>query len=373
MSQVDTSFSRELAKYGASDFAACYNCGNCTGVCDLTEKQANFPRMFIRLGMLGLKKDILKSREVWLCYACGECTKACPRQAGPAPYMAAVRRYAIASYEPTGLTKLLFKNSPFAILFTLALAALLGFFLFTIKPDHEVSRWIFNWMPFDVIHDLGTIIFALTGLALLIGIINMMRHLFSGGEGKLVFTWKKVPAAIRYVLYEMALLKRYRNCDDDEETYWDERPQWQHPWFVHWAIMWGFIGLLVATTLDFLFKDPSLAIWWPSRILGTLAGLLMMYGASMAIYYRTKKVTKAYAETHFSDWMFLYFLWIAGFTGFWLEVAVALGGHTIINQVIFVIHTIISMEMVILFAFSKFAHAIYRPIALFSYYMVEKR
>ncbi len=370
MNQVDTAFSKELAKYGASDFAACYNCGNCTAVCDLTEKRANFPRMFIRFGMLGLKKDILKSREVWLCYACGECTKACPRQAGPAPYMAAIRRYAIASYEPTGLTKLLFKSNPFAILFTVALAVLLGFFLFTLKPDHDVSRWIFNWMPFDVIHDLGMIIFSLTGLALVIGIINMMRHLYSGNE-KPVFEWKKVPGAFHYVLDEMALLKRYRNCGDEEEDFWVGKPEWQHPWFVHWSIMWGFIGLLVATILDLLLKDPALAIWWPSRILGTLAGLLMMYGTSMAIYYRSKKVTKAYTETQFSDWMFLVFLWVAGFTGFWLEVAVALGGHTVINQVIFVIHTIISMELVILFAFSKFAHAIYRPVALFSYYFVK--
>ncbi|NQV02259.1 MAG: 4Fe-4S dicluster domain-containing protein [Bacteroidia bacterium] len=370
MNQVDTAFSKELAKYGASDFAACYNCGNCTAVCNLTEKQANFPRMFIRYGVLGLKKDILKSREVWLCYSCGECTKACPRQAGPAPYMAAIRRYAIAGYEPTGLTKLLFKSNPFAIVFTLVLAVLLGFFLFTLKPIHEVSRWIFNWMPFDVIHDLGMIIFGLTGLALVIGVVNMLRHLYLGKE-KPVFVWKKVPGAIRYVLNEMALMQRYRNCDDDDEDFWEQKPEWQHPWFIHWSIMWGFIGLLVATILDFIFKDPALSIWWPSRILGTLAGLLMMYGTSMAMWYRIKKVTKTYEETHFSDWMFLVFLWIAGFTGFWLEVVVAISGHSILNQVIFVIHTIISMELVILFAFSKFAHAIYRPVALFSYYFVK--
>jgi len=225
-------------------------------------------------------------------------------------------------------------------------------------------------MAFDVIHDLGMIIFALTGLALVTGIINMMRHLYSGNE-KPVFEWKKVPGAFRYVLDELAMLRRYRNCDTDDEDLWAQKPEWQRPWFIHWSIMWGFIGLLVATILDFLFKDPATAIWWPSRILGTLAGLLMMYGTSMAMYYRIKKVTRTYAETHLSDWMFLVFLWIAGFTGFWLEVAVALSGHTILNQVIFVIHTIISMELVILFAFSKFAHAIYRPVALFSYYFVK--
>ncbi len=370
MNKVDTAFSEELGKYGTSDFDACYNCGNCTAVCDLTEKQANFPRMFIRYGMLGLKREILKSREIWLCYACGECTKSCPRQAGPAPYMAAIRRYAIAGYDPTGLTKLIFRNNPFAIGFTLLLAAVLGLFLFTIKPDHEVSRWIFNWMPFDVIHDMGMIIFAMTGLVLVIGVVNMLRHLYAG-EKKPSFSWKKIPGAIRYVLDELAVLRRYRNCQDEEEDYWKERASWQQPWFIHWSIMWGFIGLLMATILDFIFKDPATTIWWPIRILGTLAGLLMMYGTSMAMWYRMKKVTKTYEDTHLSDWMFLLFLWIAGFTGFWLEIAVAVSGHNILNQVVFVIHTIISMELVVLFAFSKFAHAIYRPVALFSYYMVK--
>ena len=64
------------------------------------------------------------------------------------------------------------------------------------------------------------------------------------------------------------------------------------PGSVHWSIMWGFIGLLVATILDFILKNPSTDIWWPSRILGTLAGLFLIYGTTLAIYYRLKRVTK---------------------------------------------------------------------------------
>ena len=118
MSRIDPEFASEIKKYGAKDFSACFNCGNCTAVCGLTDKSANYPRMFIRYGMLGLKEEILQSKEIWLCYACGECSETCPRQAGPGDYMAALRRYAIASYEPTGLTKLIFKSKPVFILFT---------------------------------------------------------------------------------------------------------------------------------------------------------------------------------------------------------------------------------------------------------------
>ncbi|MCK9422469.1 MAG: 4Fe-4S dicluster domain-containing protein [Bacteroidales bacterium] len=367
MTKIDPHFAGELKKYGAEDFAACFNCGNCTAVCTLSEKTANFPRMMIRMGVLGLKKDILASKEPWLCYACGDCSETCPRQAGPGHYMAAIRRFAIAHYEPTGLARLLFKSNPFAIFFTILLAVILGIFLFTLKPDHEVVRWIFNWLPFAVIHDMGMVIFGFTGLAVLIGLINMLRHISGNSKkakGKKQSAWN----AFKGVVGEIATMKRYRDCDLEEDSYWKEKPAYIRPWFIHWSIMWGFIGLFLSTVLDFILKDPATNIWWPSRILGTVAGILMIYGASLAIFYRLKKVTKTYEETRFSDWTFLIFLWIAGITGFWMENAVAFSSNVNLHHVIFLIHTIISMELVILFAFSKFAHAVYRPLALFFHF-----
>jgi nitrate reductase gamma subunit len=94
----------------------------------------------------------------------------------------------------------------------------------------------------------------------------------------------------------------------------------------------------------------------------------MVYGSTVAIIYRLKKLTKVYEKTTPVDWAFLVSLWIAGATGFWLEIAVAFSAETLFTQVIFVVHTILSMELVLLFAFSKFAHALYRPIALYFYY-----
>lgn len=371
MTTINPSFTDELKKYGAGDFKACYNCGTCTAVCDLTQKDANFPRMFLRYGMLGLDKDLLQSKELWLCYACGECGENCPRQAGPDQFMGALRRYAIAQYEPTGLTRMIFKSNPFAIAVTLTLAVILGFFLFTMKPEMEVSRWIFEWMPFDVIHDMGMLIFGFTGLAMIVGVFNMWRNLSRTMEGEKTSNKKIIPA-IREVLAELATMKRYQTCDSDEESFWGSKPSWVRPWFVHWSVMWGFLGLLLATILDFMLKDPATTVWWPSRILGTVAGLLMMYGATLALWYRATKVTKSYESSSLADYMFLVFLWIAGITGFWLEVSVMFGSNTLANQLVFVIHTIISMELVILFAFSKFAHALYRPLALFFYFYTKK-
>jgi ferredoxin len=367
MSRIDPEFASEIKKYGARDFSACFSCGNCTAVCGLTDKSVNYPRMFLRYGILGLKEEILKSKEIWLCYACGECSETCPRQAGPGDYMAALRRYAIASYEPTGLTKLIFKSNPLFILFTIFLSVLLGFFLFTLKPDHEVSRWLFTIIPYAVIHNMGLVIFSVTGISVVWGLLTMFLKLTKDKvktDSLKGNTWK----SLKEVMTELATMNRYRTCDVEEDSFWKNKPAAVQPWFVHWSIMWGFIGLLIATILDFMLKDPSTAIWWPSRVLGTAAGLLLVYGTSLAINYRLRKVTKTYTETRLADWMFLLFLWIAGITGFWLEVSVSLNANYLTNHIVLLIHTIISMELVLLFAFSKFAHAIYRPLALFFYF-----
>jgi ferredoxin len=367
MSRIDPTFAFEIKKYGAKDFSACFNCGNCTAVCGLTDKNTSFPRMFIRQGMLGQKEEILQSKELWLCYACGECSETCPRQAGPSDYMAALRRYAIASYEPTGITKLMFKSNPAFIVMTLLFSMILGFFLFTLKPDYEVSRWLFTILPFAVIHNMGLVIFSITGLSIAWGLVTMYLKLRKNGnkEGKTAGTFIKPLLAL---VNEIATMNRYKTCDEEEDSFWKTKPWYTQPWFIHWSIMWGFIGLLMATVLDFMFKDPATSIWWPSRILGTIAGILMVYGATLGINYRLKKVTKAYSETRLADWTFIWFLWIAGITGFWMELSVTFGADLLINHLVFIIHTIISMELVLLFAFSKFAHAAYRPLALFLFF-----
>ena len=368
MALIQPELIEEIKKYGVFDFTSCYNCGNCTAVCNLSEENVNFPRKMIRYSMLGLKDEILSSKELWLCYSCGDCSETCPREANPAGLMAGLRRYAIANYEKTGLTKLIFKSNIFSLFITLILSIFLSFFLLTIKPDIIVSRWLFQYMPYEVIHNIGIGAFAFLGLSSIVGVIVMWQKIMKNTD-KTKAT-KVIPQIIKSfskLLEEIITLKRYQNCNS-ENSFWNNKNWLIRPWFLHWTIMWGFIGLLLATTLDFIFKNPSTDIWLPSRILGTFAGLLMTYGSSFALYYRFTKITKAYSNSKLSDWMFLSFLWLAGITGFWLEIAVAFKADIILNQIIFVIHTIISMQLVILFTFSKFAHAFYRPLALFTHY-----
>ncbi len=57
--------------------------------------------------------------------------------------------------------------------------------------------------------------------------------------------------------------------------------------------MWGFLGLLAATILDYGLAlvgikatGTPVPIWYPVRLLGTVAGLLLVYGATILIVHR---------------------------------------------------------------------------------------
>ena len=88
---VDPTLLPEIQRYGAFDVSACFNCGNCTAVCPLTDDDATFPRRIIRYAQVGMKAELLASKELWTCYYCGECSETCPRQAEPGEFMAAAR------------------------------------------------------------------------------------------------------------------------------------------------------------------------------------------------------------------------------------------------------------------------------------------
>ena len=111
--------------------------------------------------------------------------------------------------------------------------------------------------------------------------------------------------------------------------------------------MIGMIGLVVATALDYFFKTPGshAAIWSPARLLGTVAGALLVYGTTVAVVQRLRKADKYTARSLLSDWMFLAFLWAIGLTGFILEVADY-------------------ATLILLLPFTKLAHIVYRPLAI---------
>jgi len=106
-------------------------------------------------------------------------------------------------------------------------------------------------------------------------------------------------------------------------------------------------------------------IWYPVRLLGTLAGLALVYGVSALIIRRVRRADRSVRKSSAADWTFLLLLEVTGLTGFGLELALYLPEPPVWGYWMFLFHVAVAMELVLLAPFIKFAHAVYRPLALF--------
>ena len=127
MLKINPEFVDDLKKFGAVDINACYNCGNCTAICPLSDEDNSFPRKMLRYSVLGLENRIEDSLDPWLCYYCGECSETCPREANPGELMMTLRRWLTAKYDWTGLSGLFYTSVPALIIgFVLVAVLMIG-------------------------------------------------------------------------------------------------------------------------------------------------------------------------------------------------------------------------------------------------------
>ncbi len=365
----------EIRKYGAFDISACFNCGNCTAVCPLSEENASFPRKMIRYGQIGAREEILKAKEPWLCYYCAECSETCPRQAEPGEYMAAVRRYQIASLDPTGLGKLMYKHTWFAILFSIVTAAALGTLLIKGDSTEVFPGWLFhNLVPYATIHNVGIGVAALLTVLMLMSFFVLIRR----SELLKEFNVKNFIQATADVARELGTMKRHGKCGEQAEC---KTPWHKDQRIIHLAIMWGFLMLLTATMLNFfvIFLAPQmipgfgqLTVFYPARVIGTIGGLVMLWGVSAAIWKRFTGIDRASATTRFSDAWLLGYLWVLALTGFWLEVVVTVRTPSAGNNWVLLLHAAMAMQLVLFMGMTKLDHVVYRPFMLLKHAMQKR-
>ena len=376
---VDPTLLPELQRYGAFDVAACFNCGNCTAVCPLTGDDATFPRRIIRYAQVGMKEELLSSKELWTCYYCGECSETCPRQAEPGEFMAAARRYAIASYDRTRLARTMYLQPLLGTLIAVMLAALFAGFMYAEHgPQDSASLALFQFIPSALIHNIGLAVMIVVGLAGLAGLVTMARRVArSEGVGwRTVFGGRKALGRSAHALWialgiESLGQRRYRiDCESVQQPVaWYRRR-----WLLHALTMWGFLGLFAATIADYGLDllgikatGTPVPLWYPVRLLGTVAGVMLVCGTTLLILNRLQHANRSVRKSGSADWTLLTLLWLTGVTGFVLELALYLPQAPAWGYWVFLFHVAVAMELVLLAPFMKLAHVIYRPVALFFY------
>ena len=173
-------------------------------------------------------------------------------------------------------------------------------------------------------------------------------------------TWLRelVPTLMK----DSLLQARTGECVGDKQG----RARLRGRWLNLMQIFWGFLGLLLSTMLRYLVAPTggsAVPLTDPVRLLGTVSGVLLSYGTLVMILNRVRKTEVPMRRTQFTDWVFLVLLFLTGASGFVLE-ASSYGASGALIDAALAAHLIVVFELLIMAPFTKFAHVIYRPFAI---------
>lgn len=341
MARVNPEFASEITKYGAGDFKACFNCGNCTATCSLSTTDNSFPREMIRYATLGLEDEIKASLKPWQCYYCGECSAQCPRQANPGELMMSLRRWLTAKYDWTGLSGLLYKSMTLSLAAFVMVILVVLFFASSVNFDLEKMMHFGHYFEMVAIGTVGVVI-------LLPNVIRMWWFVI--GKPKIKVPLKSYFTAFGELFVHMFTQKRYLGCDDN-----------QLRWFEHFLLVIGYLALLFTTVFLNWFSTTNLFI----IILGYLESLIIFIVTIDFVLNRVKKTKEVSKHSQPSDWFFVVGLVLLGFTGFIVRLFV---DFNILwqNSWMYLFHFVILVQWAaIIVPFGKWTHFLYRSFAMY--------
>ncbi len=373
--QVNPDLLIDLEKFGVQDASACFNCGNCTAICNLSSESTPFPRKVIRYLQLGLKEKLIQSPEPWLCYYCGECTETCPRQANPGEVMMGLRRYLTSLYDWTGISRLFYTSKVFEIFAILFVAALVGLGFYVYHGPMLTDRVALNvFAPNRVIEILDIIMLVVLSFFLLSNAYRMFKAVMGDPrqyqelsqsakqqvQNRLI---RGIPITTyigeaKEFIVQFFTQKRFNACGTRSQ---------KTQWIVHLLIMSGYsiVFFMVVVGIRWFQRDEIYPLWNPIRLLGYYSTFAILYGVTDAIIGRIKKSKAVYKNSHSSDWAFLILLWLTTFTGIMIH-ATRLLEMPMATYYIYVIHLMIAVPMLVVeVPFAKWTHQLYRPLILY--------
>ncbi|MGY5874086.1 MAG: 4Fe-4S dicluster domain-containing protein, partial [Candidatus Thorarchaeota archaeon] len=81
MSSLDANFRNEIKSMpNGEELAACFACSTCTAACPIANQWTYKPHQLIRMIILGMREEVLSSKEIWECLTCFQCQERCPQK-----------------------------------------------------------------------------------------------------------------------------------------------------------------------------------------------------------------------------------------------------------------------------------------------------
>ena len=352
----------QLEKSGAGHVSRCYQCATCTSVCGLSTEANPFPRKQMALAQWGLTEQLAADPAIWLCYQCADCSERCPRDARPGDVMQGLRAATVRALSFPGFIGRLVANAkvtwPLMVLgpwlFWAALLFGMGYFpvdeerLFSAgMHDNGYGAIAPHWLLYAVFFPIA----GWVTLAAWVGgarLWNMMGRGQARSGSFLSGLWA--------VLVDVALHRSFAGCS--------AKPSRRTP---HFLILWGFAGAAITSALlivaIYIQKLPMpLPLSHPYKLLGNLSAVALVVGGAQLLIQRYGSGRRLISSTAFDNFFLILVAVVIG-TGVITEVA-RLGEWPVAAFVIYTLHLGVVMTLFLTFPYSKFAHMVYRTLAL---------
>ncbi|MDX9857427.1 MAG: quinone-interacting membrane-bound oxidoreductase complex subunit QmoC [candidate division Zixibacteria bacterium] len=372
--EPDLALIREVKRVGGDTVKRCYQCATCSVVCSLSPADRPFPRKEMILAQWGQRDQLVADPDIWLCHQCNDCTQRCPRGARPGDVLAAVRSYVYEYFAfPRFMGKALATPAALSWLILtpilLLAAAVLAFAPRT--PDGAFAFLHSTVVDFDIFlpHSSVDALFVfgniLVFLFAAIGFKRFWNGLQAGNPGERM----SFVSGLVLTVKEIFAHSRFRSCDANRARA-----------TAHMLLLFGFVGAMITTGCVFVFVFiphylhllglESMSSFFglpielphPVKILGAASGLALVIGGAMAIYRRWSERDRVGANGY-TDYLFLYVLFVVGLTGM-LSWLVRWAGLALPAYTVYFIHMVSVFFLLWYMPYSKFAHMIYRTLAL---------
>jgi len=364
--RADDDFVKEVMASGGDSLKKCFQCGTCSVVCNLSPEQSTFPRREMIWAQWGLKDKLATDPNVWLCYQCNDCSTYCPRGAKPGDVLGALRKMQISQLSfPSFMAKAV-NDSKYLVLMLLFPAVLLVLALYfgLANLSFKVGNLHIPEGPVhygEMFSHTFIIVFynffvGLAGLAFLGGILKLLKSM--AGDKKIDYV-KLVTLGMIPTIIEILT---HKNFDDCTENNWRR--------IAHMCVLGGFIALMITTAAGIFYILLKLAypmaILNPFKILGNIGAIALFVGVSWMLYVRYQNendTSSGASKSSYFDWVFAWVLWLVALTGIGTEVCRLVEAGNIAYYVYFV-HLVAVFFLLVYSPYSKFAHLIYRTIAM---------
>jgi quinone-modifying oxidoreductase subunit QmoC len=345
----------DLAQRGGDTAGRCYQCATCSSVCSLSTHGIPFPRRQVLMAQWGLGDRIAADPAVWLCHQCGDCTERCPRDARPGDVVQGLRSQAIETLAFPGLIGRLVGNvrrtwpillgAPWVFWLLLWAGGVID------VPLGDRLHAYEDFVPHGLLYAVFFPVAGWVTLAAAVGGARFWTKMGEGAERRGSFL-----AGLWPVVGDILGHKSFGTCEKIVTRRW-----------AHLALFWGFVGAAVTSALLIYAiylagAEMPLPLGHPIKILGNLSAVLLVVGGLLLIVSRFG-THRSLIKTSAFDLFFLGVVALVIATGVIVEAARFVLPATAAG-LLYTVHLGVVLTLFLTFPYSKFAHMLYRTLAL---------